>query len=159
MLSGLIKFKERKNIMSVFYDALCAIEWGAKFKINLKEKTLKINNKDILLEDELITKEDINLLCLNSTEPWEIVEELYERYKRSSPSAKSNGNKPYFKALKADELNDNDIAFGRPRDMAQAELELFILFGGMTGLLQWQNDKHWFLQGKDKELIVLREWI
>lgn len=146
--------------MSVFTDLLEAVDCGAKFRINLKEKTLKINGKEVLLTDDLISRDDLFALGITERTPWTILEELYAKYKRSVPSARSNGNKPYFKADGVEDLTDDEIAFNEPRDFCQAALESYVLLAGLSGWLLWENEQHWFWQSdNDLQLVVLKEWI
>lgn len=141
--------------MSIYSDLLERVERGAKYKIDLVQKTLKIDGKEIMLEGNLIDETDVNL----SFDPWEILEMLYTQYKRSVPSERHNGNRSYFKALSVEELTDNEIAFNASRNYCQAQLEGYVLLGSLKGWLTWQNEKHWFWQGNDKQLVVLKEWI
>lgn len=142
--------------MSIYSDLLSAVEYGSKFKINLVKKTLMIDGKDIIIEGNLIDNKDFQV---NERNPWDIVESLYALYKRSAPTAHHNGNKPYFKADSVEDLTDNEIAFNFDRNLCQAALEGYILLASLSGWLVWQNDSHWFWQGTDKELVVLKEWI
>lgn len=146
--------------MSIYMDLLHAVECGAKFKIDLKEKTLDIERKEIILQDNLIEKNDLVFLGIYETESWRVIEELYLRYKRSTPSAHNNGNKPYFKADSVEYLTDDELAFNESRNFMQCALEGFILLASLNGMIEWHNENHWFWQSQlDKELIVLREWI
>lgn len=142
--------------MSVYSELLDRVEKGAKFKIDLVAKTLKIDGQEIVLEGNLI---DIYKDSFVHENPWKTLEMLYEQYKRSVPSAHHNGNKPYFKAVPVEELTDDEIAFNGTRNWCQAALEGYVLLAGLSGLLTWQNYKHWFWQGTDKDLVVLKEWI
>lgn len=145
--------------MSIYMDLLHAVECGSKFRINLKEKTLKIDGFEFILQDNLIENNDLIYLGVYETEPWKVIEELYLRYKRSTPSAHCNGNKPYFKADSAEDLTDDELAFNEPRNLMQCALEGYVLLAGLSGLIEWQNENHWFWQSTlDKELIVLKEW-
>lgn len=140
--------------MSMYSDLIERVAKGAKFKINLVEKTLKIDGKEISLEGNLIDENDVG-----NGNPWDILETLYLSYKRSVPSEHQNGNKPYFTAASVEELDDDEIAFNEPRNLAQFKLECYVLFASLNGLLKMENDNHWFWQGNDKELVVLKEWI
>lgn len=141
--------------MSIYSELLERVSRGAKFKINLVEKTLKIDGKEIVLEGNLIDENDVG-----NGNPWEILETLYLSYKRSVPSAHHNGNKPYFKADSVEDLSDDEIAFNEPRSLAQFALECYVLFASVLGWLEWKNEKHWFWQSKVfPECVVLREWI
>ena len=146
--------------MSVYAELLHAAQCGRKYRINLKEKTLKIDNHEINLENDLIEPSDLYELGLEETDPWKILEELYFRYKKSVPSAHYNGNKPYFHADNAEDLTDDEIAFNESRETCQAVLEGYVLLAGLNGTLVWQIDNHWFWQSElYKECVVLKEWI
>jgi len=140
--------------MSIYSELLERVSKGAKFKIDLVEKTLKIDGKEIVLEGNLMNRSDFA-----NDEPWFILEKLYEYYKRSVPSERHNGNKPYFKADSVEDLTDDEIAFNRSRNLAQFALECYVLFASVLGWLKMDNENHWFWQGTDKELVVLKEWI
>lgn len=145
--------------MSVFVDLLDAIDRGKKVHINLVEKTVKINGSEINLDGkELIESKDMDMMF--ATEPWEIAEELYARYKRSVPSVTTKTNKPYFHADSVEDLTDNEIAFNAPRDWCQVCLEGYILLAGLSGWLELENENHWFWQSKKfKEFVILKEWV
>lgn len=140
--------------MSMYNDLIQKVARGSKYNINLVQKTLSIDRSTVVLEGNLIDENDVG-----NVNPWDILETLYSSYKRSVPSAHHNKNKPYFKAVSAEELSDDELAFNEPRILAQFKLELFVLLGGLSGMLKIENDKHWFWQGNDKELICLREWV
>ena len=140
---------------SIYANLLERVSMGSKFNINLVEKTLKIDGKDIELKGCMIDNNDLVRIGITSDSPMEIVEQLYANFKRSVPSARYNG-KSYFKALDVEELNDSDIAFNWDRGYAQAALEGYILLGGLI----WTDDKHWFWQSEyDSSLVILKEWI
>jgi hypothetical protein len=157
--------------MSIYKDLLDAVDNGKKFKVDLVNKSLWINKKQIIKEGEIVHDEDKSKdlikewdLALNfgsmplDEYPFGVIEFLYNKYKHSAPREHSN-KKSYFKALSVDELTDGDLAYGYDRDFAQAMLEGYILLGSIVGWIKWENDNHWFYQGKDKELIILKEWI
>ena len=151
--------------MSIYLDLIRHAQSGHKYRINLKDKTLKINKKEIPLTGNLINESDIIHTGFfdeadEDLSPWQIITILYMHYKTSAPSAIYNGNKPYFHAVDVDELNEVDLAFNIPRNIAQAYLEGYVLLASLNGDIEWQNDKHWFWQAKhDKDLIILKEWI
>ena len=141
---------------SIYRELLEKVEQGSKFKIDLVGKTLKIDGKEVVLEGNLIDGTDVDL----SFGSWDILEMLYGQYKRSVPSERHNGNKPYFKAVSVEDLTDSEIAFNASRNYCQAQLEGYVLLGSLSGLLEWKNENHWFWQSKhDKDCIVLKEWI
>ena len=140
---------------SIYAELLDRVSKGAKFKINLVKKTLKIDGKEIELKGCMIDNNDLIRIGITSDSPMEIIEQLYANYKRSVPSAKYNG-KSYFKADSVEDLTDGEIAFNWDRNYAQAALEGYILLGGLI----WTDDDHWFWQSEyDKNLVILKEWI
>ena len=148
--------------MSVYANLIHAAECGRKYRINLKDKTLKIDGKDILLTDDLIDVCDMSMLNLTeqTDDSWSVVEQLYTKYKKSAPSARYYGNKPYFHPDDVEDLTDDEIAFNEPRNWCQAKLEGFVLLAGISGMLEWKNENHWFWQSKtEPQCIELKEWI
>ncbi len=145
--------------MSVFTDLIHAAECGRKYRINLKEKTLRIDNKDIPLTENLIEEKDVEQFT-SAKDFFDIVEDLYAIYKRSAPSAHYKGNKPYFKAEDFENLTDDEIAFNISRNVAQAILEGYILLWSLTIQVSWDNEFHWFWQSlNDPQLVILKEWV
>ena len=141
--------------MSIYSELLDRVSRGAKYNINLVSKTLKVDGKEIVLEGNLIDENDVG-----NGNPWYMLETLYLSYKRSVPSERHNGSKPYFKADSIEDLSDDEIAFNEPRCLAQFALECYVLFASVLGKLKMENEKHWFWQSKVfPECIVLREWI
>lgn len=147
--------------MSVYSELLNHAQEGGKYKIDLKNKSLKIGNKnyikngEVLIEDELFDSD----LLMKLQDPWNKASELYNQYKHSIPTSHYKDNS-YFKALKYKELSSEELAYGLYRNYAQAVLEGFILLASMKGLLKWQNDKHWFWQDEnDKDFIILKEYV
>ena len=66
-----------------------------------------------------------------------------------------------FRALPERELSDDDMLYGKRRDPAQIELELYILCQVLLGM-EWNEERmgKWFWQSKeDKDLVILKQWI
>lgn len=159
--------------MSIYKDIINEIQNGKRFKIDLNKKDLWIGRKQIIKEGVIIDEKYLNEALIEpfdledileyspilNEHCWNVVEMLYEKYQHSSPTKTNLGNKPYFKALDVEDLYDYDLAYGLERNVAQVILESYILLGGLIGWLVWQNENHWFYQGKDKEFVVIREWI
>ena len=152
--------------MTLFSTVMSGVERGKKVKVNLKQKSLALNrqilidNGENLTDMELIDENDLIVLNVQNLKDFDALEELYQKYKHSVPSEKSLCNKPYFKALSYEELSDEDMIYGIPRNVAQVMLETYILVMSIKGKLIWENDKHWFWQSeKDKDFVLLREYI
>ena len=156
---------------SIYQDLLNAVDKGKRFKVDLMEKSLWINKRQIIKKGEIVNEQDkskelikvhdlaLEYGCLPlDTNPWEIIEVLYHDFKKSVPSEHCN-RKSYFKALSVDELTDADLAYGYDRDYAQSKIEGYVLLASLVGWLKWEHGEHWFWQGSEKELIVLRNWI
>lgn len=139
------------------------VEKGARYAINLKQKSLKIDGNVVELKDDLIKPDDLRFYgieCNLNENCWTVVEELFRLYQHSSPSEHYKGNQPYFKALDVEELGDDEIAYNTPRNIAQALLEGYVLLASLNGWLCWGNENHWFWQSDEyPECIVLREWV
>ncbi len=131
-----------------------AVENGAKFTINLQKRTLRLYGKTVEVDLENQTLLTVDRFLENA-------EQLYERYKHSRPSERSESKaRNYFRALPEAELSDEDMFFGAPRELARFNLELFILVQLLLGF-QWDEEKmgKWFWQSKtDKDLVILRQW-
>ena len=143
---------------------------GYDFVIDLKNKTLK--SKRCLYIKNGQWNEMYNLIQFNNnTEMSNIdlvlsfIESIYEVYKTSYPTEKSERHKKkYLKALKAEEMSDEELVSGIDRFYMQAMLEAFILCTSLNGNLYWdteRSDMHgWFWQSKkDNDLVILKEWI
>ena len=162
--------------MSIYGDFLSNISEGNpnyRWKVDLENKTLVygciiyILNGPYDMRNELIvidgiksdmTKKECNNIC------FEIIENLYHKYKYSRPSERSEKyrQREYFRALKPDEMTDEQLVIGEDRNYARAALEAFILCASLAGYLTWDEEQmgsHWFYQGKDKDLIILKKWI
>nr|WP_295440300.1 hypothetical protein [uncultured Prevotella sp.] len=92
----------------------------------------------------------------------ETIEFLYEYYKRSVPSERSESHRRYyFKALPEKDLTDEDMMYGDNREVERFKLEFFVLGSIISGKLIWKEEwGSWFWQSpSDKDLIILRDWI
>ena len=93
----------------------------------------------------------------------EQIEYLYDQYKHSVPSERSERkHRQYFKALNEEDLDDDDMRYGLLRDETQVSLELSVLCFILNGSFVWdeQNMGKWFWQSsKDKDLVILRQWV
>lgn len=128
---------------------------GAKFTINFQKRTCRVNGKVVNIEvrsNQKVTTEDV----------LETIEFLYEYYKRSVPSERSESHRRYyFKALPEKDLTDEDMMYGDNREVERFKLEFFVLGSIISGKLIWKEEwGSWFWQSPtDKDLIILRDWI
>ena len=152
------------------YDVIAKIieEIGNKSKItvDLKNKNLIVNDKGwIVLGNVTKSCPDYPLITPPTEFPLSIMdraESLYQTYKISYPSESEQKRKHnYFKAKSSEEMTDAEMVHGCDRYFTRIILESFILLNVVAGYLEW-DDKwgSWYYQGKkDKDFIVLREWI
>ena len=150
--------------MSIYTDLVQAVSEGKTFHIDFAERTMKIDNKKIINKGEW--DEEKSLIEWSFSEDDSVlktIERLYVLYKNSLPSERSeNKKRKYFKALTIDELNDEYIFATMRREVAQAQLEGFILCMIINGSFVWDETKmgKWFWQSKnDPDLVILRDWI
>lgn len=144
---------------NIYQETVRAVEGGARFKVDFQTRSLKVEGKYVIRDG---THEG-NLGVPNCSEEefFSKVEELYNRYKYSIPSERSEStSRHYFIALPESELSDEDMLYGCRRDKAQIELELYILCQIINGL-KWSDAMgRWFWQSKqEKELVILRQWV
>jgi hypothetical protein len=153
-------------------DLLDAAYNGKKFKVDLVDKSLWINKKQIIEKGIIIDEQNKSkeLICVNDSnefgyyiplneEPWKWIEFLYETYKHSVPRENTN-SRSCFKALSVDELKDGELAYNADRDYMIAILEGYILLGSLQGWIKWEYGNHWFWQSEhDKDLVVLRNFV
>ena len=158
--------------MSIYRELLDEVDKGKRFKVDLMEKSLWINKRQIIKKGEIVNEQDKSKEFIEEYDlaleygslslcrsPWEVIEVLYTEFKKSVPSEHSN-RKSYFKALSADELSDAELAYGSDRDYAQARIEGYVLLASLQSWLKWEHGTHWFYQSpSDSELIVLKNWI
>ena len=143
--------------MESLYQYVCKRVFdGARFSVDFKKRNLKINGEYIVENGETSfdTGEYIEEIFLSN------VEGLYKEYKQSIPSERSESKgKRYFMAVSEHELSDDDMLYGVSREIAQSQLETYILCCILSGA-KW-NEKwgKWFWQSpNDRDLILLREW-
>lgn len=146
-------------MQNIYDNSIGKVHSGAKFNVDLQKRNLKVDGKYIIKEG----KYDGELGIGPCDNPLEIITQLYVRYRHSVPSARSDHKrKKYFIALPEHRLEENDMLYGEPREIAQIKLELYILIMILNDSLKWDDfakDK-WFWQSPDhKDLVILKEWI
>ena len=143
---------------TIFEKAVDAVTNGEKFKVNLEKRNLKIGN-EYLIKDGKYDGVLYNGVGFSIS----TFEDLYQVYKHSRPSERSeNKQRKYFKALKLNELEEDDMLYGDDRELAQLSLELYLLCWILSGTFVWDEEGmgKWFWQSQnDKDLVILRSWI
>lgn len=143
---------------TIFEKAVDAVTNGEKFKVNLEKRNLKIGN-EYLIKDGKYDGVLYNGVGFSIS----TFEDLYQVYKHSRPSERSeNKQRKYFKALKLNELEEDDMLYGDDRELAQLSLELYLLCWILSGTFVWDEESmgKWFWQSQNnKDLVILRSWI
>ncbi len=150
--------------MTIYEELIKRVSEGESFYINFKNQALKIG-KDFLVTDGFYDDERILYTDseLEMSDVLSYIETLYENYKYSLPSERSDSKRrQYFKALSVGKLTDKQMATGERREVARAKLEGFILCMIVDGFFVWNEDEmgKWFYQSdRDPDLVILRNWI
>lgn len=132
-------------------DFLSRVDIGQKFNVNFEHKSIKLNGKKIEIDD-----------ILPDENPIEKIEQLYHQYKYSLPSEKSmnNANRSYFKALDINDMTDEELVSGIPREYARALLETYLLYQIIYGTYKWFDDNKWFwISSNEPDLVILKKWV
>lgn len=150
--------------MSIYLETLKRVEGGERFHVDFEKRTMKVGGEVIINKGEYDTSKELYEGEIYSPEVLlHMIRELYRNYKYSLPSERSDSKrKKYFKALSVDELTDEQLIVGQPRELAQFALEAFVLCTILSGDFEWDEDLHgkWFYQRpSDPDLIILRSWI
>ena len=150
--------------MTIYEELIKRVQDGETFYINFRNQSLKIGKKFVITDGfyddsrTLYTTSELEMSDVLS-----YIEMLYENYKYSLPSERSDSKRrTYFKALSVDKLTDAQMATGERREVARAKLEGFILCMIVDGFFVWDEKElgKWFYQSKnDPDLVILRNWI
>lgn len=151
--------------MTIYEELIQRVSDGETFSINFKNRAMKVGNKFLIADG--VYDENIALINYCNTDTKEVlaqIEELYNNYKNSLPSERSDSKRrKYFKALPIEEIPDDKLLVAERRETTQAVLEGFILCAVLTNQLKWDEEVmggKWFYQSnKDKDLVLLRSWI
>ena len=142
--------------MELYDEIINSVSSGSVFNVDLKKKVLQLDKNNIPLDN-------INVNISSPEDMLSTIHKLFERYKHSVPSERSEGKRRrYFKALKLSEIDYDDFMFGEGRDTAQIKLELYVLLSSIYYKNFWEEifKKHFFYQSdKDKDLIILKDWV
>lgn len=152
------KFNQILEIMN-YSELREKVERGARFTIDFKKRTLRVNGKEVEITDD---KEVENIIASWGDDLMFSIENLYQIYKVSVPSERSEKHQHnYFKALPYEKLTDWQMMYGMRRELAKFNLEYVILKAIIMGALTWHDEwGTWFWQSDtDKDLVILREWI
>ena len=142
--------------MELYDEIINSVSSGSVFNVDLKKKVLQLDKNNVPLDN-------ISVNISSSEDMLLTIHKLFERYKYSVPSERSEGKRRrYFKALKLSEIEYDDFMFGEGRDTAQIKLELYVLLSSIYHKDFWEEifKEHFFYQSdKDKDLIILKDWV
>ena len=152
--------------MTIYQMGIEAVENGVPVTINIEKRTMHIGKRKViggrLYSPMTKLAFDFGDSLPNNT--WYVlarIAENYRIYKHSVPG-KCEPSRPWFKALKYDELTDEDRLVGIDRAAARFELEYSVLVALIEGKLRWDESvmgaRHWFWKNTDG-LVILRSWI
>lgn len=149
--------------MTIYGELVQRVSDGESFYINFKNRAMKVGKKFLIADSVYDTERKlINCDCADMQEVLIEIEKLYEAYKYSLPSERSDSKyRKYFKALSIEELPDDKLITATRREVARAKLEGFILCAVLTGAFKWTEDMgSWFWKSKnDSDLVILRNWV
>ena len=142
--------------MELYDEIINSVSSGSVFNVDLKKKVLQLDKNNMPLDN-------MSVNISSSEDMLSTIHKLFERYKYSVPSERSEGKRRrYFKALKLSEIDYDDFMFGEGRDTAQIKLELYVLLSSIYYKHFWEEifKEHFFYQSdKDKDLIILKDWV
>lgn len=128
---------------------------GSKFRVDFKNKTLKVDGKYWIKDGKMIDGIEIpNVDLLNE------IDQLYTDYYYSRPSERSTKCRHlYFKAKKYEDMTDEEVILGKNRESTRAKLECLVLSAILNGW-QWKNEYgSWYWKSnKHSDLVLLRGW-
>lgn len=150
--------------MTIYEELVKRVAEGESFYINFKNQALKIGKKFLVADGFYDDKRILYTTSeLEMSDVLAYIETLYENYKYSMPSERSDSKRrQYFKALPADKLTDKQMATGENREVARARLEGFLLCMIVDGFFVWDEDEmgKWFYQStREPDLVILRKWV
>lgn len=149
-------------MQNIWEETIQAVGEGRRFKVDFENRSLKVDGKFIIQDGQYEGK--LGIERVNTEEMLEEIETLFQRYKHSIPSERSQSkNKNYFLALPEKDLEDDDMLYGENREVSQVSLELYILIcilNGSFGADEVFPAGQWFWQSNnDRDLVILRKWI
>lgn len=142
--------------MELYDEIINSVSSGSVFNVDLKKKVLQLDKNNIPLDN-------MSVNISSSEDMLSTIHKLFERYKHSVPSERSEGKRRrYFKALKLSEIEYDDFMFGEGRDTAQIKLELYVLLSSIYYKNFWEEifkEQFFYQSDKDKDLIILKDWV
>ena len=149
--------------MTIFTELMQRVDSGETFQIDFQKRNMKVGKTYLIKNGEYDSERSLGFEWQES-DVLRMIEELYNNYKYSLPSERSDSKrKKYFKALSVEELTDEQLMCAGKRETAQAALEGFILCSIIAGHLVWDDEVmegSWFWQSRsDEDLVILKSWV
>ena len=150
--------------MSIYEELIERVSNGESFYIDFQARNMKVGKKYIIKDGMFDASKELIAGSYDTQTILQMVERLYQRYKYSLPSERSDSKRrKYFKALPIEEITDEQLMVAERRECSRAALEGFVLCRIVSGQLVWDEETmqgNWFWQSKnDPDLIVLRSWV
>lgn len=149
--------------MTIYEELVQRVSDGESFYINFKNRAMKVGKKFLIADGVYDTERKlIDYNCADMQEVLSEIEKLYQTYKYSIPSERSDSKRrKYFKALSIEEIPDAMLMTASQRELSRAKLEGFVLCTVLSGKFKWAEDMgSWFWQSKnDSDLVILRNWV
>ena len=152
--------------MTIYEELVKRVSEGETFYVDFETRTMKVGKDFLIKNGEYDTTRELYSEYFSPPHlpgVLQMVRQLYEVYKYSLPSERSEGKrKKYFKALSINELTDEQLMFAEKRECSQAALEGFVLCMILRGVLYWDSTimGKWFWQSNDDpDLVILRNWV
>lgn len=147
---------------NIYNESVTRVAEGARFRVDLVKRELRINGKYVIRNGETGDNPGVDVQPLD--EVLANIEEMYQVYKHSIPSERSEEYRGrYFRALREEELSDEDMLYGIPREIARAHLEIYVLLCIINGSLTWDEERmgkwYWRSPSDPDNLIILRQWV
>jgi hypothetical protein len=147
---------------TIYETALEKIREGARFRIDFPNRSLKVNGKLVIDGGKFEGELGVDLPA-ETEETLELIEHLYDRFRHSVPSERTDHQKKtYFSALPEHELEDDDMIFGERRETAQFALEFHVLAAIIESRLDWDSFAagKWFWQSpRQNGLVIMKSWV
>lgn len=145
------------------YDyAYHKVEAGADFKVDFIRRRVEVDG-EVLIDNGKYEGELGVPMCAKFSDVLYDICDLYELYKRSTPTERSERKKhTYFYALTSDEIiKEYGWLLGCNRDIVQFHLEFMFLGYVLTGQLTWQPEwtGYYWRPSKESTLRIQKEWI
>lgn len=152
--------------MPIYYELIRRVESGETFNIDFAKRNMRVGKEFLIKDGEFDATRKLMAMDIDMYKLEDVIkhiEELYQYYKFSLPSERSdNKRRKYFKALSIEDIPDDRLFVAGRREVERARLEGFILCSILAGKFEWDEEKlgKWFYQSKnDSDLVILRNWV